>query len=119
MKWKKVRIYEPVRKEIHEWPIQIKKELGGVLTRLQKGETIGMPDVRPMPIVSQGVSEIRISERMGSFRTFFIAQSENGILIFHAFEKKTQSMPLQEIKTARLRLKVFLLEIEEQSDGEK
>ena len=50
--WKPVRFYDPIRKVVRNWPVEIKKELGAVLTRLQKGESVGLPDVRPMPSVS-------------------------------------------------------------------
>src|SRR5207248_2869473 len=50
--WTPVRFYEPVRKLVHDWPTAVRKELGAVLTRLQKRESIGMPDVRPMPEVA-------------------------------------------------------------------
>ena len=57
MAWIPVRFYGPARDVIHAWPLEVKKELGSVLTRLQKGESIGMPDVRPMPDVSPRASE--------------------------------------------------------------
>ena len=68
MTWIPVRFYGPVRDVIHGWPIAVKKELGSVLTRLQKGESIGMPDVRPMPDVAPRVSEIRLPDRSGTFQ---------------------------------------------------
>ena len=67
MAWIAVRFYGPVRDVIHGWPLEVKKELGSVLTRLQKGYSIGMPDVRPMPDIGQQASEIRISDRSGSY----------------------------------------------------
>jgi hypothetical protein len=59
MEWIPVRFYGLSRDVIHGWPLEVKKELGSVLTRLQKGESIGMPDVRPMPDISQQVSSGR------------------------------------------------------------
>jgi hypothetical protein len=44
MAWIPVRFYDIVRDVIHGWPLEVKKELGSVLTRLQKGESTGMPD---------------------------------------------------------------------------
>ena len=35
-KWLSVIFYEPARKEIFSWPIEIKKDLGSILTKLQK-----------------------------------------------------------------------------------
>lgn len=54
-----VYIYDPARKEIRDWPLEIKKDLGSVLMRLQLGESVGMPDVRPMPSVAKGASKTK------------------------------------------------------------
>lgn len=91
-----VLIYGPVRDVIRAWPLEVKKELGSVLTRLQKGESIGMPDVRPMPSIGAGASEIRIGERSGQYRAIYAIRMEFGILLFHTFQKKSRSMPERE-----------------------
>jgi len=111
--WKPVRIYEPVRKLVHDWSTEVKKELGAVLTRLQKGESIGMPDVRPIPAIAPGVAEIRVADRRGTFRTFYVIHSRFGILVFHAFMKKAEKTSEPEKETARVRLRDFLAELEE------
>jgi phage-related protein len=106
-----VIFYHPARDEILSWPADVKKELGSVLTLLQKGESVGMPDVRPMPSVGKGVSEIRISKSSGAYRAFFVVWTEHGILIFHGFKKKTQTTPKIEIETGRKRLNAFMEEL--------
>jgi phage-related protein len=91
--WLPVRFYQPIRRVIRSWPTEVKKELGALLTRLQKGEPIGMPDVRAIPSVGAGVSEIRIADRSGSYRSFHLMHSRHGTLIFHAFTKKISEHP--------------------------
>ncbi len=88
MEWIPVRFYGSARDVIHGWPLEVKKELGSVLTRLQKGDSIGMPDVRPMPDISPQVSEIRIPDRSGNCRALYAIRTKFGILLFHAFQKK-------------------------------
>jgi len=110
--FREVRISDLTRKEILTWPEEARKELGSVLTRLQRGVSIGMPDVRPMPTVERGVSEIRIKIEPGIFRAFYVIESEWGILVFHGFSKKTQKTPQKEIETGRQRLKAFLKELD-------
>lgn len=108
---KTVFVLETARKTIRSWPSEVKKELGAVLLRLQQGETIGMPDVRPMPSVGRGVSEIRIQDSSGAYRTFYAIESQQGIIVFHSFKKKTQKTPLKEILTAKARLAEFTKQI--------
>ena len=114
MAWIPVRFYGPARDVIHGWPLEVKKELGSVLTRLQKGESIGMPDVRPMPDVSPRASEIRIPDKTGTYRALYAIWTEFGILLFHAFQKKSRKTPEREKKTARQRLEAYLKELEEE-----
>lgn len=108
-----VRFYGPVRDEIHDWPMGVKKELGSVLTKLQKGESIGMPDVRPMPDFASKASEIRISIRSIRYRVLYTISTEFGILLFHVFRKKSRQTPEREKKAARARLEAFMKELGE------
>lgn len=110
--WQLVHIYDPARDEIIEWPIEVKKDLGSILTKLQKREKVGMPDVRSMSSIAKGCSEIRLKDASGIFRVFYVIESENGILVFHAFKKKTEQTPQKEIETAQKRLVAFLKEFE-------
>ena len=75
---------------------------------MQLGEQIGLPNSRPMPAVAPGVSELRARGRDGIFRVFYYTASPLGVLVFHAFAKKTQRTPPLEMELARKRLKELL-----------
>ena len=72
------------------------------------GEHLGMPNARPMSTVSPGASELRVKGEDGIFRVFYYEAHSKGVLVFHAFEKKTQRTPPREIELARKRLKELL-----------
>jgi phage-related protein len=57
-----------------------------------------------MPSVGPGVEELRIKDRTGAFRVFYLARRADAVLIFHAFQKKTQKTPQKEIELGRKRL---------------
>jgi phage-related protein len=61
-----------------------------------------------MPTVAPGVSELRVKGEDGIFRVFYFTATAKGILVFHAFAKKTQRTPPLEIELARKRLKELL-----------
>jgi phage-related protein len=113
--WLPVLFYGPVRQEVHGWSAAARKELGAVLTRLQKREHIGMPDIRPMPDIGAGVLEIRISERNLAHRVLCVTRSTYGVVVFHAFVKKTAETPEAEKRTARRRLRAALKAVEEEN----
>ena len=82
--------------------------MGRGLFRLQMGEKTAMPNSRPMPAVAAGVSELRVKGEDGIFRVFYYTAAPEGVLVFHAFAKRTQRTPPLEIDLARKRLKELL-----------
>ncbi len=96
--------------EIRQFPEVVRKELGKAIFDLQCGDVPGMPLSRPMYSVAVGVSELRIRDRSGIYRAFYYTQSARGILVFHAFRKKTQATPQHQLELARKRLKELLHE---------
>jgi len=61
-----------------------------------------------MPAVAVGVSELRVRAEDGTFRAFYYTASSRGVLVFHAFVKKTQRTPPLELELAGKRLKELL-----------
>ena len=61
-----------------------------------------------MPGVAAGVSELRVKGADGGYRAFFYTASPQGVLVFHAFVKRTQRTPPLEIALAGKRLKEIL-----------
>ena len=107
----KAAIFHPAaRRAIKDFPGDVRRELGKAIFDLQKGNVLGMPLARPMPDVAVGVEELRIRDRSGLYRTFYFKKSTRGILILHAFVKKTRRTPTHELDIARLRLKEMLNE---------
>jgi len=64
-----------------------------------------MPNSRPMPGVAPGVAELRVRGEDGGYRAFYYTASPRGVLVFHAFVKKTQRTPPLEIELGRKRFK--------------
>lgn len=109
----KAAIFHPrVRQDIKAFPEDVRREFGKAIFDLQKGSNLGMPLSRPMPDVALGIEELRVRDPSGIYRTFYYKKSKRGILILHAFGKKTQKTPPREMEIARKRLKEMLDEEE-------
>ncbi len=107
----KPAIFHPAAREaIRAFPVEVRKELGKSIYDLQRGEILSMPISRPMSLIAPGAAELRIRDRAGIYRAFYYVKSTRGILVFHAFQKKDRTTPLQEIDTGRKRLKEILNE---------
>jgi phage-related protein len=103
-----ILFHPKAREAIRRFPKEARIRLGRGLFRLQLGERLAMPSSRSMPGVAAGVSELRVKGEDGSFRAFYYVASSQGVLVFHAFVKKTQRTPPLEIEVGRKRLKELL-----------
>lgn len=107
----KAAIFHPAaRVAIRLFPVEVRKELGKAILDLQRGERLAMPLSRPMVAVAAGVEELRVRDRSGVYRAFYYVRSAQGILVFHAFAKKTQTTPAHELILAKKRLRELLYE---------
>ena len=82
--------------------------LGEAILDLQHGARLGMPLSRPMLGVAPGVCELRFRDKAGIFRASYLVKSRQGVLVFHAFEKRTPKTPAHEIEIGRKRLQEVL-----------
>ena len=105
---KPAAFHPKARDAIREFPEDVRREFGKVIFDLQKGEKLTMPLSRPMASVASGVEELRVRDRSGVYRVFYYTKVTDSVLIFHAFAKKTQKTPTQEIALAQKRLKEML-----------
>ena len=93
---------------IRDFPLEIRRALGRAIWELHQEVRLGMPLSKPMPTVAAGVEELRVKDASGAYRAFYFVRWKRGLLIFHAFQKKTRKTPPAEIKTGQKRLKELL-----------
>ena len=65
--------------------------------------------------VENSIYELRVEYESNVYRAFFIFDTENVVILFNGFQKKTQKTPRKEIEQA-LRLRNEYYESKEQSD---
>ena len=105
---KEIIWYRKTLKLVSNFPEMIKRDLGYQLYRLQLGELLTMPHSRPMSTVANGCDELRIKGEDGAYRVFYLLSSHESIIVFHAFQKKTQRTPNNELELARKNLKELM-----------
>ncbi|SRR5258705_13730657 len=103
-----VLIHPRAQQVIRGFSKPVRVELGSALVKLQLGMTLGLPVSRPMPDIFAGAHELRLRDATGIQRVFYYLSSNRGILVFHAFVKKTQKTPGSEMNLGRKRLKEML-----------
>ena len=92
-----------VKVEIESWPGSVLADFARLLELLVEfGPSLRMPHSRAM---GGGLFELRPRGRDGIGRVFYCFALGRRVVILHAFVKKTQDTPEQELKIARKRMK--------------
>ncbi|MBI5746920.1 MAG: type II toxin-antitoxin system RelE/ParE family toxin [Nitrospirae bacterium] len=92
-----------VKAEIESWPDGILADYARIVELLLEfGPSLRMPHSRAL---GRGLFELRPRCSEGIGRAFYCFVSGRRIMILHAFVKKTQDAPEQELKIARRRMK--------------
>ncbi len=103
-----IQALKQCQKEIEEFPEDIREDLADMLARLDAGIMLSMPISRPMSSVGRGVHELRLKDRSGIYRVLYVLVRQGDIWLVHAFKKKTQHIPQQNIDLAKKRMKEIL-----------
>lgn len=98
--------------KVRSFSVEVRQEVGDLLRLLQEGEQLGMPQSRPMKQVGSSAFEIRVKDKEGIYRVFYVLYDKYRILVPHAFTKKTQKTSIQEIETAKKRFRRLVRENE-------
>ena len=94
---------ERVLTEIEKWPDGILADYARLIELLMEfGPNLKMPHSKAL---GKGLFELRPKGKEGIGRTFYCYLVGQRIIILHAFIKKTQETPENEMKIARKRVK--------------
>ncbi len=93
------------RKDVRAFPLPARRRAGHELDLLQQG--FEPTDWKPMPTIGDGVYELRIRAD-GAFRVFYVTKRSEGILVIHAFQKKTQQTAQLDLDLATKRYRQYL-----------
>lgn len=92
------------RKPVREWLMELSDDdrriVGKDVQKVEFGWPIGMPYCRPL---SDGLWEVRSSLSHNRISRIIFCIMGNQMILLHAFIKKTQKTPPQEIETAQKR----------------
>lgn len=81
----------------------VRRQIGFLLRKLQRGDSLAMPHSRPMPTIGARCHELRIRDSDVIWRLFYRADSD-ALVILEVWKKKTQATPRAVIDRCRSRL---------------
>ena len=83
-----------------------RREAGWLLRRVQRGETLAMPQSRPMPAIGPRCHELRVKDVCGEWRIIYRVDPD-AVLVVDVLHKKTRETPQQIIENCRRRLREY------------
>ncbi len=78
-------------------------EAGGLLRRLQQGNTLALPHSRPMPGIGPACHELRVVDQDQTWRIMYHL-APDAVVILDVFSKKTATTPDSVIASCQRRL---------------
>lgn len=95
--------HERVYAEVQSWPVDVLADYARLVELLtEHGPSLRLPHSRAF---SDGLFELRPRGRSGIGRAFYCFLLGKRVVVLHAFLKKSQQTPDNELKMARKRLK--------------
>lgn len=81
-------------------------EAGCLLRRLQRGESLGLPHSRPMPVIGLRCHEFRVKDKGAEWRIIYRLDAD-AIVIADVFAKMTRATPQRVIDACQRRLRAY------------
>ena len=91
---------------LRDFPKGVRHDAGYQLDKVQRGDQ--PDDFKPMPAIGKGVEEIRVLDSTGAYRVIYMARRPEAVYVLHAFQKKTQATPKNDLQIAKRRLRQLL-----------
>lgn len=81
-------------------------EAGTLLRLLQRGDLLGMPHSRPMPVVGRRCHELRITDDDKDWRLIYRLDPD-AVIVVEIFEKVTRKTPKAVVDACKARLAAY------------
>ena len=81
-------------------------EAGLLLRRLQRGESLGLPQSRPMPAIGGRCHELRVVDASAAWRIVYRIDAD-AIVVAEVFAKKSRATPRSVVDACKRRLRAY------------
>lgn len=81
-------------------------EAGLLLCRLQRGESLGLPQSRPMPAIGGRCHELRVVDAAATWRIVYRIDAD-AIVVAEVFAKKSRATPRSVVDACKRRLRAY------------
>ena len=95
----------PVEEFISKQSLELRSKYFDAIDLLAEGRILDMPLSRNLSSIYHGLYELRLKDNTGQVRIFYFIKKLDAIYMLHAFKKKKQELPKNEISIALKRIR--------------
>lgn len=95
----------PVEEFLKELNVDVREDFQSLYDDLESYKLLEMPHSKNLSSIHKGLYELRLKDRHGIYRLFYYIKKYEEIYFIHAYRKKTQTIPLKEIRLILKRIK--------------
>ncbi len=95
----------PVEEFLHDCSKEMRADFFDAANLLASGLSLSFPLSRNLSSIHSGLHELRLKDRTGQIRVFYFIKRGDAIYMLHAFKKKTQELPKNEVELVLKRTK--------------
>jgi phage-related protein len=100
-------ILNQCERELKEFPPLVVEDFLDAISRLRNGINLSMPLSRSLSDIYKSLHELRFKDKSGIYRAFYIIKKNDAIYVIHAYQKKTQKIPKQNLEIIKQRLRTI------------
>lgn len=98
-------LLKQAQRELKSLPKNILIDMFALFEDLASGKKLSMPISRPLPSISKGLHELRLSDRSGEYRVFYVFKVSDSIYVLHICHKKKQTIDRKTQKLLNQRIR--------------
>ena len=105
IKEKELVVLKQAQKELSKVPRSVILDVYGLFEDLVIGKKLSLPISRPLHSIAKGLHELRLSDRSGEFRVFYLIKVNDAIYVLHAAQKKKQEIDKKTVELLITRMR--------------
>jgi phage-related protein len=100
-----IKVLNVCEKELKKFPREVLEDFLDAISKLREGVFLSMPLSKHMPSIDKDTHELRLKDRNGIYRVFYVIRKKDAIYVIHAFQKKSNKTPLKTIELVKKRIR--------------
>ena len=100
-------ILNQCQRELKELPRETLEDFLDAISKIKSGLHLSMPLSRSLSEIHKSLNELRFKDKSGIYRVFYIIKKNDAIYVLHAYKKKSQKIPKNNLVIIKKRIRTI------------